>query len=109
MASSKDYLDYVLELLREVSGITYKKMMGEFMLYKDGVLFGGIYDNRFLIKKTKSLEGSGLKEQIPYPSAKPMLLVDSEDSDEIAELIRTVINDLKNNIKISTDFMKFMQ
>ena len=109
MASSKDYLDYVLELLREVSGITYKKMMGEFMLYKDGVLFGGIYDNRFLIKKTKSLEESGLKEQIPYPSAKPMLLVDSEDPDEINDLIRTVINDLKNNIKISTDFMKFMQ
>ena len=109
MASSKDYLDYVLELLREVSGITYKKMMGEFMLYKDGVLFGGIYDNRFLIKKTKSLEESGLKEQIPYPSAKPMLLVDSEDPDEINDLIRTVINDLKNNIKISTDFIKFKQ
>ena len=95
MASSKDYLDYVLELLREVNGITYKKMMGEFMLYSNGILFGGVYDNRFLIKNTKSLESSGLKEQIPYPSAKAMLLIDSEDPDEIKELVSLVINDLK--------------
>ena len=95
MASSKDYLEYVLELLREVSDITYKKMMGEYMLYKDGILFGGVYDNRFLIKKTKSLENSGLKEQIPYPSAKSMLLIDSEDPDEIKRLVLLAINDLK--------------
>ena len=95
MASSKDYLEYVLELLREVENVTYKKMMGEYMLYKEDILFGGVYDNRFLIKKTKSLENSGLKEQIPYPSAKPMLLVDNEDPDEIKELIALVINDLK--------------
>ena len=94
MASSVDYLNYVLELLHEVRGITFKKMMGEFMLYKDGVLFGGVYDNRFLIKKTKSLENSGLKEQIPYPSAKPMLLIDSEDPDEIKELVLKVYKDL---------------
>ena len=95
MASSNDYLEYVLELLREVRGITYKKMMGEFMLYKDAILFGGVYDNRFLIKKTKSLENSGLKEQIPYPSAKPMLLIDSEDPDEIRDLVLLAIKDLK--------------
>ena len=95
MASSKEYLEYVLELLREVSDITYKKMMGEYMLYKDGILFGGVYDNRFLIKKTKSLENSGLKEQIPYPSAKSMLLIDSEDPDEIKRLVLLAINDLK--------------
>ena len=94
MASSKEYLDYVLELLRETRDITYKKMMGEFMLYKGNVLFGGIYDNRFLIKKTETLLNSGLKEQIPYPSAKPMLLVDSEDPDEIKELVMMVVNDL---------------
>ena len=95
MASSVDYLQFVLELLREERFITYKKMMGEFMLYKDGILFGGVYDNRFLIKKTKSLEDSGLKEQIPYPNAKPMLLVDSEDPDEIKELVDLVVKDLK--------------
>lgn len=95
MASSKDYLEYVLELLRETSGITYKRMMGEYMLYKDEILFGGVYDNRFLIKKTKSLENSGLKEQTPYPSAKSMLLIDSENPDEIKRLVLLAINDLK--------------
>lgn len=94
MASSKDYLVYVLELLNEVNGISYKKMMGEYILYKDNVIFGGIYDDRFLIKKTESVSNLGLKEQIPYPSAKPMLLVDSEDSDEIKELVLKVYKDL---------------
>ena len=94
MASSKDYLTFVLELLREVDGISCKKMMGEFMLYKDGIIFGGVYDDRFLIKKTKSLSNSGLKEQIPYPNAKPMLLVDSEDPEEIKELVLKVYKDL---------------
>ena len=91
MASSGEYLEYVLELLRELNGITYKKMMGEFLLYKDGALFGGIYDNRFLIKKTKALENYGLKEEIPYPNAKPMLLVDIENPSEIKELILLAI------------------
>ena len=95
MATNKDYLVYVLELLREVRGISYKKMMGEYILYKDGIIFGGIYDNRFLIKKTKSLVDSELKEEIPYPSAKPMLLVDSEDPDEIKDLVHMVVKDLK--------------
>jgi len=95
MASSKDYLEYVLGLLREVESVTYKKMMGEYILYKEVILFGGVYDNRFLIKKTKSLENSGLKEQIPYPSAKSMLLIDSEDPDEIKRLVLLAINDLK--------------
>ena len=95
MASSKEYLIFVLELLNEVNGISYKKMMGEYVLYKDGVIFGGIYDDRFLVKKTKSSSELGLKEQIPYPGAKPMLLVDSEDPDEIKELVVNVYNDIK--------------
>ena len=95
MASNKEYLDYVLELLRNIKGISYKKMMGEYMLYKDGVLFGGVYDNRFLVKNTKSLEEYELKEEIPYRGAKPMLLVDSEDPDEIYELVMKLYNDLK--------------
>ena len=95
MASSREYLLYVLDLLREVGGITYKKMMGEYILYKDEVIIGGIYDNRFLLKKTKSLSYLGLEEQIPYPSAKPMLLVESESADEIRELVNKVCSDLK--------------
>ena len=95
MASNNEFLQFVLELLRETRGITYKKMMGEFLLYKDGVLFGGVYDNRFLIKNVPSLKEYGLKEQIPYPSAKPMLLIDSEDPDEITEMVLKAVNDLK--------------
>ena len=95
MASNKDYLVYVLELLREVSGISYKKMMGEYILYKDKFIFGGIYDNRFLLKKTKSLEDKKMKEVIPYPNAKSMYLVDSEDPDEIKEMVLQTVKELK--------------
>ena len=96
MASSIDYLRYVLEeLLRDIKNITYKKMMGEFLLYKDNILFGGIYDDRFLIKKTKSVESLGFKEVIPYPSAKAMLLIDIEDNEEIERIINLVIDDLR--------------
>lgn len=95
MASSKEYLEYILELLREVNGISYKKMMGEYMLYKDGIIFGGVYDNRFLIKNSKALSDKRLKEQIPYPGSRPMLLVDSEDPEEIKEIVMTLINDLR--------------
>ena len=96
MASSIDYLRYVLEeLLIDIKNITYKKMMGEFLLYKDNILFGGIYDDRFLIKKTKSVESLGFKEVIPYPSAKAMLLIDIEDNEEIERIINLVIDDLR--------------
>lgn len=95
MASDFDYLHFVLDLLNELHNINYKKMMGEFILYYNDVIFGGIYDNRFLIKKTKSVMNEGLKEQIPYPGAKPMLLVDSENPDEIKELVLKVYKDIK--------------
>ncbi len=95
MASSKDYLDYVLELLREVKNVTYKRMMGEYILYKDEIIFGGVYDNRFLVKKTKSLIEYELKDAIPFPGAHPMLLIDSENSDEIRDIVNLVIKDIK--------------
>ncbi|MBP5693857.1 MAG: TfoX/Sxy family protein [Bacilli bacterium] len=91
MASTKEYLTYVLELLREVKGITYKKMMGEYILYKDGKIFGGVYDNRFLVKKVASLGKYHMKEQIPYPTAKAMLLIDVEDSEVIKNIIKSII------------------
>lgn len=94
MATSTDYFKFVLELLRETSGVSYKKMMGEYILYKDNVIFGGVYDNRFLVKKTPSLGAYRLKEQIPYPSAKAMYLIDSEDPDEIKEIVELVYKDL---------------
>ena len=98
MASSKDYLEYVLELLKEVRGIAYKKMMGEYILYKDDVIFGGVYDNRFLIKKTESNEDKGYKEQIPYPGAKPMYLIDSEDPEEVQEIVIRAFKDILKSL-----------
>ena len=97
MASSKDYLEYVLDLLREVNGISYKKMMGEYILYKDDIIFGGIYDNRFLIKKTKTSDSLNIKEVIPYPTSKGMYLLDSENPDEIEEIVLAITKDLKEN------------
>lgn len=94
MASSKNYLVFVLDLLRDIPNISYKKMMGEFLLYKNNVLFGGIYDDRFLVKKTESITDLELKEVIPYPGAKAMLLIDSEDSDEIADIVNRVVKDI---------------
>ena len=94
MASSKDYLIFVLDLLREVDGVSYKKMMGEYILYRNNVIFGGIYDNRFLVKEVDSLEDYHFKEVIPYPNAKKMYLIDSEDPDEIKEIVDIVCNSL---------------
>ena len=94
MPSTQDYLDYVLENLRGLGDIICKRMMGEYLLYYRGTLFGGIYDNRFLIKKTNSALIFNLKEAIPYPGAKAMLVVDSENPREIEELVLAVIKDL---------------
>ena len=93
--STQDYLEYVLELLREVDGISYKKMMGEYILYKDGIIFGGIYDNRFLVKKVNSIIDCEFKEETPYPGAKPMYLIDIENPKEIEEIINKILKDLK--------------
>ena len=91
MPSTNEYLTYVLDLLREVDGITFKKMMGEFLLYKDGVLFGGVYDDRFLVKKAATLTEFGMSEDLPYEGAKPMFVVDSDDSDEVRQIVEKAV------------------
>ena len=96
MASSKDYLIYILDLLREVNGITYKRMMGEYILYKNNVIFGGIYDNRFLVKKCHYTDELKLKEIIPYPTSKGMYLIDSENPDDIKEIVDSTYKELKD-------------
>ena len=95
MASSKDYLDYVLDVLRRVDEVRHQKMMGEYLLYRGKTLFGGIYDNRFLVKKTPSSSLLGLKEAIPYPGAKAMLVMDSEDAETVKEIIEGIVRDLE--------------
>ena len=94
MASTDEYLEYVLDLLREVLEVTYHKMMGEYMLYCEGLLFGGIYDDRLLLKNVPAARAAFAVEQIPYPGGKPMLLVDSEGSALVASIVDAMIPQL---------------
>jgi TfoX/Sxy family transcriptional regulator of competence genes len=87
MATSKEYKEFILEQLNLLDNITYKAMMGEFLLYYNNVLFGGIYDNRLLVKIVDTNKKYNMQEQIPYESAKPMYLVDDVDNKELLKEI----------------------
>lgn len=84
MASSKEYLDFILEQLSELEEITYRSMMDEYIVYYQGKIVGGIYDDRFLVKPVKSAIEymPKAKYEVPYDGAKEMLLVDDVDSKE---------------------------
>lgn len=96
MASSKDYLEYVLDLLSDLDGISYRTMMGEYVLYYQGRVFGGIYDDRFLIKPVKSavVMLPDAERELPYDGAKEMLLVDTEDRVFLKDLIEAMYPEL---------------
>ena len=83
MSTTKDYRDYILGQLDLLDGITSKSMMGEYLLYYRGKLFGGIYDNALLVKIKGSNKKYNMQEVIPYPNSKPMYLVDEIDNKEI--------------------------
>ena len=96
MASSKEFKDFILDQLHSLNGISFKPMMGEFLLYLNGILFGGIYDDRLLIKITNSNKSYHLPEEIPYPGAKPMFMItDVDDAELLKEIIETTLKDLK--------------
>lgn len=84
MASSKEYLDFILEQLSLLDDISYRAMMGEYIIYFRGKVVGGIYDNRFLVKPTKSAVAlmPEAEKELPYEGAKEMLLVDDVDNKE---------------------------
>ena len=82
MATSEEYKDFILEQLELLDNISCKSMMGEFLLYYNNVLFGGIYDNRLLVKIVDTNKKYKMQEQLPYESAKPMYLVDDIDNKE---------------------------
>src|SRR3712207_9005153 len=84
MASSKQYLDFILEQLSELEEIAYRPMMGEYIVYYRGKIVGGIYDGRFLIKPVKSAIAyiPNAKYELPYDGTKEMLLVDDVDNKE---------------------------
>ncbi|MBQ9493103.1 MAG: TfoX/Sxy family protein [Oscillibacter sp.] len=81
MSSGREYLTLILEQLSELRGISYRPMMGEFLLYCRGKLFGGIYDNRLLVKPARAAVEylRTVSYEAPYPGAKEMLLVDDVD------------------------------
>ena len=84
MASSKEYLDFILEQVSELDNVSYKAMMGEFIIYYNGKIIGGIYDDRFLVKPVKSAIAlmPNAKYELPYDGAKEMLFVDDVDNKE---------------------------
>ena len=87
MATSKEYKDFILEQLDLLDNITCKAMMGEFLLYYNNVLFGGIYDNRLLVKIVDTNKKYSMQEQIPYETAKSMYSVDDVDNKELLKEI----------------------
>ena len=97
MASSREYLDFILEQLSELDGVSYRAMMGEYVLYYQGKIFGGIYDDRFLVKPVKSALAllPNAPRELPYPGAKEMLLADNvDDRAFLCNLVRVMQQDL---------------
>ena len=97
MASRKEYLDFVLDQLSGLDGISYRAMMGEYIIYYRGKIVGGIYDDRFLVKPTPSsrrlMPASPL--ETPYDGASPMILVDNvDDRDFLAGLVSAMYDEL---------------
>ena len=97
MASSKEYLDYVLEQLSMLDDISYRAMMGEYIIYYRGKVVGGIYDDRFLVKNIKTaadlMPEAAL--ELPYEGAKEMLLVDNiENKEFLRELLDAMYDEL---------------
>ena len=97
MASSKDYVEFILEQLSGLNEITHRSMMGEYILYYRGKVFGGIYDDRFLVKPTKSAKAMmpDADMELPYEGAKEMILVDDVDDREfLRELVEAIYEEL---------------
>ena len=97
MASTKEYLDFILEQLSDLDEISFRAMMGEYIIYYRGKVVGGIYDNRFLVKPTKSALAMipDANMELPYEGGKEMLLVDDVDNKKsLTELLQAVYNEL---------------
>ncbi len=96
MATTKGYKNYILEQLNLLDDITCRPMMGEYLLYHNGVLFGGIYDDRLLVKIVDSNKEYGMQETIPYEGAKSMYLVeDIDDKEKLRDIVIDTCKDLK--------------
>ena len=98
MASSKEYLDFVLEQLSDLEDIRFRAMMGEYIIYYKNTVIGGVYDDRFLIKNTPSARAivPSAALEIPYEGAKAMILPDVDNRTVLQQLIPAVFGDLKS-------------
>ena len=96
MATTKDYRDFIIDSLSLLDDITYKPMMGEYLLYYKNTLFGGIYDDRFLVKRVDTNNKYNMEEAIPYKGAKPMYLVDDVDN---KDLLKEIVIDTYNGLR----------
>ena len=97
MSSSREYLDFIMDQLSDAGDVTYRGMMGEYILYYRGKIIGGIYDDRFLVKPTKSAKEKmpEAMTEVPYEGAKKMLLVDDVDNrDFLKELLEAMFDEL---------------
>jgi TfoX/Sxy family transcriptional regulator of competence genes len=97
MASSKEYLEFILEQLSGMEGISYRPMMGEYIIYCNGRIAGGIYDDRFLVKPVKAAREMmpDAETEIPYEGGKEMLLVNRvDDRDFLCELLEAMYEEL---------------
>ncbi len=100
MPSSRAYLDFVLEQLSALDGVSFRPMMGEYLLRYQGITVGGVYDDRFLLKPTKTAlrlaeaATGGARTDIPYPGAKAMLIADVDNADLCCSMLRAIAEDL---------------
>ena len=94
MASSPEYLEYVLDLLADVEDVSTRKMMGEYLVYASGKLIGGVYDDRFLVKDTRASRAALSVAEVPYEGAAVMMLVDAEDRAAVAALVAEMLPEL---------------
>jgi len=96
MASSREYLDFILEQLSGLENVTWKAMMGEYIIYWRGKIVGGIYDDRFLVKPTKSAVAMmpDAERELPYEGAKEMLLADVDNREFLQELLEAMYDEL---------------
>ena len=97
MTSSKEYLKYILDQLSELTDITYRAMMGEYIIYYRGKIIGGIYDDRFLVKPVKSAKAMmpDARMELPYEGAKEMILLDDVENKEfLRELVEAMYEEL---------------
>ena len=101
MASSREYLEFVLEQLSGLEGVTHRGMMGEYILYYQGKVVGGIYDDRFLMKDTAAARRlmPEAPRETPYEGAKDMLLADVDDRELLERLIPAMAEELPETKK----------